>query len=174
MDSNESDIPAEEYIAPQHEAEENDTETIPPPSAANNSSASVIEFEPPLASIKRLLKQTLPANTIISKDALSAITRACGIFIIYITACANDCARENKRSTISANDILSAIKVRLTILFFTHMFHNRNFESILCYLHVAYDLRKLNLMSLRLLYKFSLTNYGKTRRRKKNLRKIHQ
>lgn len=74
-------------------------------------SSSAVEFEPPVSIIKRLLKQSLPANAIISKDALSAITRACGIFIIYITACANDCARESKRSTISANDILAAIKV---------------------------------------------------------------
>ena len=34
-----------------------------------------------------------------------------GIFIIYLTACANDFARENKRQTITANDVLAAIKV---------------------------------------------------------------
>ena len=82
------------------------------PPHTNTVSSTAVEFEPPLASVKRLLKQTLPSNAIISKDAVSAVTRACGIFIIYITACANDCARENKRNTISANDILAAIKVQ--------------------------------------------------------------
>jgi len=30
--------------------------------------------------------------------------------VIYLTACANDFARENKRQTITANDILAAVK----------------------------------------------------------------
>ena len=38
-------------------------------------------------------------------------THILGIFIIYLTACANDFARENKRQTITANDVLAAIKV---------------------------------------------------------------
>jgi ABC-type protease/lipase transport system fused ATPase/permease subunit len=37
-----------------------------------------------------------------------------GIFIIYLTACANDFARENKRQTITANDVLAAVKVGRT------------------------------------------------------------
>lgn len=78
---------------------------------------SAIEFEPPLACVRRILKNALPSSTNVGKDASAAFARACGIFIIYLTACANDFARENKRQTITANDVLAAIKVciRLTL-----------------------------------------------------------
>jgi DNA polymerase epsilon subunit 3 len=56
--------------------------------------------------IRRLLKQTLPKSTNVSKDSLCAISRASGIFILYLTACANDIARENHRTTIIAKDVL--------------------------------------------------------------------
>jgi len=68
------------------------------------------EFEPPLACIRRILKNSLPKSTNVGKDASLAFSRACGIFCIYLATCANDFARESKRSTITANDILAAIK----------------------------------------------------------------
>ena len=74
-----------------------------------NYHANNIEFEPPAACIRRLLKQTLPKSTNVSKDSLCAISRASGIFILYLTACANDIARENRRTTIIAKDVLSAL-----------------------------------------------------------------
>ena len=73
---------------------------------------SAVEFEPPLACIRRILKSSLPASTNVGKDASAAFARATGIFIIYLTACANDFARTSKRQTITANDVLAAIKVR--------------------------------------------------------------
>ena len=73
--------------------------------------AGTIEFEPPLACVRRLLKHALPSSTNVGKDASSVFTRACGIFVIYLTACANDCAREKKRQTITANDVLEAASV---------------------------------------------------------------
>ena len=76
----------------------------PPPTA--------VEFEPPLACVRRLLKHSLPSSTNVGKDASTAFARASGIFIIYLTACANDFARENRRQTITANDVLAAMKVR--------------------------------------------------------------
>ena len=72
---------------------------------------SAVEFEPPLACVRRILKNSLPSSTNVGKDASAAFARACGIFIIYITACANDFAREHKRQTITANDVLAAMKV---------------------------------------------------------------
>ena len=78
--------------------------------------SSGTEFEPPLACVRRMLKNTLPANTNVGKDACAAFSRACGIFIVYLTACANDFARESKRQTITANDILAAVKVRYSTL----------------------------------------------------------
>jgi histone H3/H4 len=84
------------------------TTTPPPPSA--------VEFEPPLACVRRILKNSLPSSTNVGKDASAAFARACGIFIIYLTACSNDFAREHKRQTITANDVLAAIKVRYVAL----------------------------------------------------------
>ena len=80
------------------------------PTAGNSGGASS-EFEPPLACVRRMLKNTLPSNTNVGKDASTAFSRACGIFVIYLTACANDFARESKRQTITATDIMAAIKV---------------------------------------------------------------
>jgi histone H3/H4 len=88
------------------------TDDVPAATAAATTELpSAIEFEPPLACIRRILKNALPASTNVGKDASAAFTRASGIFIIYLTACANDFARENKRQTITANDVLAAIKV---------------------------------------------------------------
>mmetsp|Transcript_31399 Transcript_31399/g.46877 ORF Transcript_31399/g.46877 Transcript_31399/m.46877 type:complete len:242 (-) Transcript_31399:312-1037(-) len=73
-------------------------------------STGTAEFEPPLACVRRLLKTSLSSSTNVGKDASSAFARACGIFVIYLTACANDFARENKRQTITANDVMAAVK----------------------------------------------------------------
>ena len=73
---------------------------------------SAVEFEPPVACVRRILKNTLHKHTNVGKDSVTAFARAGGIFIIYLTACANDFARENRRQTITANDVLAAIKVR--------------------------------------------------------------
>lgn len=81
------------------------------PATNAKSSATITEFEPPLACVRRMLKNTLPSSTNVGKDAANAFSRACGIFVIYLTACANDFARENKRQTITANDVIAAVKV---------------------------------------------------------------
>jgi histone H3/H4 len=72
--------------------------------------SAAVEFEPPLACVRRILKNALPTSNV-GKDASAAFARACGIFVIYVTACANDFARENKRQTITANDVLAAVTV---------------------------------------------------------------
>jgi len=77
--------------------------------AANKPNANV-EFEPPMACIRRLLKQVLPKSTNVSKDSLATISRASGIFVLYLTACANDVAREGRRTTIVAKDVMGALK----------------------------------------------------------------
>lgn len=92
--------------------------TSPTPTKASGttsttSSSTSAEFEPPLACVRRMLKNTLPSSTNVGKDASAAFSRACGIFVIYLTACANDFARESKRQTITAVDIMKAVKVRM-------------------------------------------------------------
>lgn len=85
--------------------------TTPASHNSNNSKPpSAMDFEPPLACVRRILKHALPASTNVGKDASAAFARASGIFIVYLTACAHDFARESKRQTIQANDVLAAVR----------------------------------------------------------------
>jgi len=68
------------------------------------------DFDPPQASVSRIIKQVLPNNVQLTKDARAAFTRAAGIFIFYLTHTANEFSKENKRSTILPADIKNALR----------------------------------------------------------------
>lgn len=68
------------------------------------------DFDIQLASINRLIKMHTPENTTVSKEARAAFSRAAGLFIFYLTHCANDICKENKRKTILASDIALALR----------------------------------------------------------------
>lgn len=70
----------------------------------------VPEFEPPQACVNRAVKTVLPDSVQITKEARAAFTRAAGVFIFYLTHCANDICKENKRQTLHASDVLSALR----------------------------------------------------------------
>ena len=72
--------------------------------------APVPDFEPPLASVTRIVKSALPSNIMLTKDARAAFTRAAGVFIFYLTHCANEFCQDNNRSTISSTDVRNALK----------------------------------------------------------------
>lgn len=78
--------------------------------SASIQAAKVPDFEPPQATISRIIKQVLPDNIQITREARQAFTRAAGIFIFYITQCANDYSKEHKRSTIYTQDVISALR----------------------------------------------------------------
>jgi histone H3/H4 len=84
--------------------------------AASESKAIPTDFEPPVACIQRVIKSVLPESVQIGKDAKAAFARSAGIFIMYITACANDFAKDNKRSTITAGDVLAVSSTALMLL----------------------------------------------------------
>ncbi len=67
------------------------------------------DFEPPQASVNRIVKQVLPPNIQLTRDARAAFTRAAGVFIFYLTHCANEFSKEGKRQTIYASDIKKAL-----------------------------------------------------------------
>jgi len=46
----------------------------------------------------------------IQKEAKIAIAKAAKIFILYATACANDFCLNANRSTLNANDVMSAME----------------------------------------------------------------
>ena len=71
--------------------------------------AKAPEFEPPASVVARIIKNVAP-NMSMTKDARAAFTRAAGIFIFYITHCANDFCKDAKRQTIQGQDIKNAIR----------------------------------------------------------------
>ena len=129
------------------------TKTAPSPAAAAASTTAsssdqlppVVDFEPPTACVRRILKNTMPPSTNVGKDALAAFQRSVGIFIIYLTACSNDFARENRRQTITANDVLAAVQVRSPVpvgqSFMTISILNRFYPRLPIYLSL--DIRKI-------------------------------
>ncbi len=114
-DNAETPSTSKEKESPSTPASADPTPATPASTVASSSTSkgppSAVEFEPPVACVRRILKKTLPSSSNVGKDAVAAFARASGIFIIYLTACANDFARENRRQTITANDVLAAIKV---------------------------------------------------------------
>ena len=58
------------------------------------------------ACVQRVIKSVLPESAQIGKDAKAAFARSAGIFILYLTACANDFCKDAKRQTISAQDVM--------------------------------------------------------------------
>ena len=68
------------------------------------------EFGLPVASITRIVKSRLPEGVQVGKDAKLAFSKAAGIFVLYLTACAGDICRDSKRSTIGVNDIFAALE----------------------------------------------------------------
>uniref|UniRef100_A0A7S2DWQ9 Transcription factor CBF/NF-Y/archaeal histone domain-containing protein n=1 Tax=Octactis speculum TaxID=3111310 RepID=A0A7S2DWQ9_9STRA len=68
------------------------------------------DFEPPMACVQRIIKGVLPDSCQITKESKTAFSKAAGIFIIYLTTCANDFCKEGKRSTISSADVLAALR----------------------------------------------------------------
>ena len=66
------------------------------------------DFEPPAACINRIVKAALPDSTQVTREAKTAFAKAAGIFIIYLTTCANDVCKDKKRQTVSAADVLQA------------------------------------------------------------------
>jgi DNA polymerase epsilon subunit 3 len=71
--------------------------------------AKTPEYEPPQACVNRMIKSVLPNNVQITKDSRAAFARAAGIYIFYLTSCANDFSRERKRQTIFPTDVMSAL-----------------------------------------------------------------
>lgn len=68
------------------------------------------EIEPPVACVNRIIKNVLPDNILMTKEARAAFVRATGIFIFYLTHAANDFTRESKRSTLFPQDVINSLK----------------------------------------------------------------
>ncbi|RYY81865.1 hypothetical protein EON63_14535 [archaeon] len=68
------------------------------------------DFELPMASVSRVIKAALPDNISVTKDARTALARASGVFVFYLTHAANEISRESKRQTILTSDVTKALR----------------------------------------------------------------
>ncbi|KAJ1937358.1 histone-fold-containing protein [Linderina pennispora] len=72
--------------------------------------STIEDLEFPRAVLARIIKGTMPENVSIQKEARHAVTRAATVFVSYLAATANDCAREAGHKTILANDVFKALE----------------------------------------------------------------
>jgi len=64
----------------------------------------------PASVITRMIKEVLPEGVNISKEARAAISKSASVFVLYATSCANNNALQNKRKTLTANDVFDALR----------------------------------------------------------------
>lgn len=63
----------------------------------------------PIANVGRIMKQILPPNAKISKEAKETMQECVSEFISFVTSEASNKCRKEKRKTISGDDICSAM-----------------------------------------------------------------
>jgi len=64
----------------------------------------------PNAVVTRIIKDAIPDGVAVSKEARMAISKAASVFVLYATSCSNNFALKNKRKTINAADVMSAME----------------------------------------------------------------
>lgn len=63
----------------------------------------------PIANISRIMKKSLPANAKIAKDAKETVQECVSEFISFITSEASDKVQNERRKTITGDDVLWAM-----------------------------------------------------------------
>jgi DNA polymerase epsilon subunit 3 len=63
----------------------------------------------PTAAVLRVIRDALPPNFHINREAKASLARAGAVFAVYLAAAAADVARDGKRSTLKAADVLRAL-----------------------------------------------------------------
>jgi len=64
----------------------------------------------PQASMTRLIKGILPESLMIHADAKATAIKSTSLFMMYLADAANDIRKQTKRSTVTSEDIISALK----------------------------------------------------------------
>lgn len=65
-------------------------------------------YELPPTAVSKIISKANP-NIKVKKDAKQAISKAAGIFVLYLAHNANQLCKNSKRSTIQADDVLTAL-----------------------------------------------------------------
>ncbi|KAJ2610652.1 Sequence-specific DNA binding [Coemansia sp. RSA 1365] len=73
-------------------------------------STSIDDLDFPKAVLTRMIKSSLPENIAIQKEARNAVSKATVVFVSYLAATANDCAREAGHKTIMPVDVKKALE----------------------------------------------------------------
>ncbi|KAJ4776032.1 Nuclear transcription factor Y subunit B [Rhynchospora pubera] len=82
------------------------------PSAASGSDDSAIKEQDrllPIANVGRIMKQILPPNAKISKEAKETMQECVSEFISFVTGEASDKCRKEKRKTVNGDDVCWAL-----------------------------------------------------------------
>ncbi|KAJ2190645.1 DNA polymerase epsilon subunit 3 [Coemansia sp. RSA 530] len=72
--------------------------------------ATLEDLDFPKAVLMRMIKSSLPDTIAIQKEARSAVSKSATVFVSYLAAAANDCARTDGRKTIMPNDVYRALE----------------------------------------------------------------
>jgi DNA polymerase epsilon subunit 3 len=64
----------------------------------------------PSAVVSRIIKEALPQNVKVSKEAQAAVAKAASVFVLYATSCANNVAIKSHRKTIHGTDVIKAME----------------------------------------------------------------
>eukprot|EP01084_Bolivina_argentea_P167657 290930_1 len=65
-------------------------------------------YELPSTAVAKIISKSNP-NIKVKKDAKSAISKAAGIFVLYLAHNANELCKQSNRATIQADDVLTAL-----------------------------------------------------------------
>ncbi|KAJ2755854.1 hypothetical protein GGI19_001315 [Coemansia pectinata] len=71
---------------------------------------TIEDLDFPKAVLTRVIKSSLPENISIQKEARHGVAKASTVFVSYLAATANDCARESGHKTIMTQDVLKALE----------------------------------------------------------------
>ncbi|KAJ1653289.1 Sequence-specific DNA binding [Coemansia sp. RSA 25] len=81
------------------------------PAALTTTSTTTIEdLDFPKAVLTRVIKSSLPDSISIQKEARQSVSKASTVFVSYLAATANDCARESGHKTIMTGDVFKALE----------------------------------------------------------------
>ncbi|KAK9251453.1 histone-fold-containing protein [Lipomyces tetrasporus] len=88
-----------------------DATGIPTTTTSHSHAHGIDDYMLPKATVTRLAKHVLPANTQIQKDAMTALSKSATVFINYLTSTANDLTIGSGRRTVNPSDVYKAIEL---------------------------------------------------------------
>ncbi|RWS07940.1 DNA polymerase epsilon subunit 3-like protein [Dinothrombium tinctorium] len=79
------------------------------------------DFNLPHSVIAKLIKDALPENVVVSKDARTALSKATSFFILYLTSFAKNDSEHNERLSLTADDLFNAFNQLGFVEFLPHL-----------------------------------------------------